>query len=163
MTTVSTRKSAKPKAPPPPTIMTLTLNADGTAMLLTKRGDLACAHSFTYRDLKEIVTALKHGAAQLVEIEQNPPSDPPSTPPISSSDQPSASITTTDAQATNEADSVAVNSEATETQTNYIEADEASESPNTSLLAEVDDLPSTANEPLSGVTRPASSLQMPLL
>lgn len=155
MTTVSTRKRAKPKAPPPPTIMTLTLNADGTATLLTKRGDLACAHSFSYRDLKEIVAALKQGAAQLVEIEQNPPSDPPPTPPVANGDQSSASIATTDVQAANEAEPAV--------ETNDIEADEANEGANTSLLAEVDDLLSNVNEPLNGVARPANSVQMPLL
>jgi hypothetical protein len=166
MTTVSTRKSAKPNAPPPPTILTLTLNADGTGTLLTKRGDLACANKFVYRDLKEIIAAIQHGAAQLVEIEQNLPPDAPSVP--SSSDiQPATPI---EAPSSTEVNGITDENGAMETPTLDAreneagsDADNASESATTTLLAEVDDLPTSVNGSLDGVTRPANSVQMPLL
>jgi hypothetical protein len=163
MTTISTKKSAKPKTPPPPTILTLTLNADGTGTLLTKRGDLACAHSFTYRDLKEIIATMQQSAAQLVEIEQNPPSDAPTLSPTSESDQSSTSVAATEAQPAIENEAAMENGETAETQAEDIDSDDAGELANTTLLADADDLPSTVNPPLYGVTHPADSVQMPLL
>src|SRR5260221_3788111 len=63
----------KPTTPPPPIILILTLQPDGTGTLLTKRGELASLSSFTYRDMQEIVAAMEHSAAHLIEVEQTPP------------------------------------------------------------------------------------------
>ena len=68
---MTTNGKKKPEAPP--IILILTLQPDGVGALLTKRGDLASLSSFTYRDMKEIVAAMERSAAQLIEVEQNPP------------------------------------------------------------------------------------------
>ena len=68
---MTTNGKKKPEAPP--IVLILTLQPDGVGTLLTKRGDLASLSSFTYRDMKEIVTAMERSAAHLIEVEQNPP------------------------------------------------------------------------------------------
>jgi hypothetical protein len=63
----------KPSSPPPSTVLTITLNTDGTGSLITKRGELATLSSFTYRRMEEIIVAIQQGAVHLVELEKNPP------------------------------------------------------------------------------------------
>lgn len=66
--------SKKPKpASAPPTVLVITLEADGNASLLTRRGELAHLSQFRYRSLQEIVTAIQSGATALAELEKNPP------------------------------------------------------------------------------------------
>src|SRR5262249_3336626 len=79
MTTVKTKSSrkGKPKSPAfPPTVLTITLNPDKTGTLIVNRGDLAALSHFTYKDMNEIFTAIQQGAAQLAEVEKNPPPAP---------------------------------------------------------------------------------------
>ncbi len=57
----------------PPTVLVITLESDGQASLLTRRGDLAHLSQFTYRGLPEIVAAIQSGAVQLADLEKNPP------------------------------------------------------------------------------------------
>lgn len=65
---------SKQKIPPvPPTVLVITLNADGSGSLLARRGDLAHLSQFTYSGLTEIMAAMQNGAAALIEIEVNPP------------------------------------------------------------------------------------------
>src|SRR5262249_32325663 len=122
-----------------------------------------------YRDLKEIIAAIQQGAAQLVEIEQNPPSDAPSVPP-SSNVQPTTSVTPAEAQSSADVNGTTDENGAIETQTlnspenvTDSDSDNAGEPTTTTLLDQVDDLPVSVNNPPSGVTRPAISVQMPLL
>jgi len=61
------------RPPTPPTILIVTLNADGSGSLVAKRGDLAAIRQFTYREMKDIIAALQQGAAQLVAVEKDPP------------------------------------------------------------------------------------------
>ena len=69
--------SKKAKSPAtPPTILVITLEADGNASLLARRGDLAHLSQFTYRGLPEIIAAIQSGAMQLAELESNPPEMP---------------------------------------------------------------------------------------
>jgi hypothetical protein len=66
--------SKKVKTPPvPPTVLVITLEADGSGSLLTRRGDLAHLSQFQYRGMPEIVAAMQSGAAQLANLEQHPP------------------------------------------------------------------------------------------
>ncbi len=65
-------KKAKP-TPLPPTILLITLEADGNGSLLTRRGELAYLSQFSYSSLAEIVTAIQSGAAALAELETHPP------------------------------------------------------------------------------------------
>ncbi len=44
---------------PPATVLTITLNADGTGSLVAKRGDLAAVNQFTYHDMKDIIAAIR--------------------------------------------------------------------------------------------------------
>jgi hypothetical protein len=64
---------SKKPTPPAPTVLTLTLNPDGSASLVSKRGELATLSTFTYSDLRDIIAAIQHGAAHLLEVEKNPP------------------------------------------------------------------------------------------
>jgi hypothetical protein len=68
-------KSSHKNKPTQPlaTVLTITLNADGTGSLVAKRGDLAAVNQFTYREMKDIIAAIQRGAAHLVAVEQNPP------------------------------------------------------------------------------------------
>lgn len=59
--------------PEPPTIITVTLNTDGTATLLAQRGDLAVLHAFMYRALEDIVNAMQQGATRLIDLDAHPP------------------------------------------------------------------------------------------
>ena len=68
----STRKN-QARPPAPPTILIVTLNADGSGNLVAKRGDLAAIRQFTYREMKDIIAAIQQGAAQLVAVEKDPP------------------------------------------------------------------------------------------
>ncbi|MCC7447115.1 MAG: hypothetical protein IT324_06850 [Anaerolineae bacterium] len=72
MSVKSTRKN-QTRPPTPPTILVVTLNADGSGSLVAKRGDLAAVRQFTYRDMKDIIGSLQQGAAQLVAVEKDPP------------------------------------------------------------------------------------------
>jgi len=72
MSAKSIRKN-QPRPPTPPTILIVTLNADGSGSLVTKRGDLAAMRQFTYREMKDIIAAIQQGAAQLVAVENDPP------------------------------------------------------------------------------------------
>ncbi len=66
--------SKKPKpSSTPPTVLLITLEADGNGSLLTRRGELAHLSQFSYSSLAEIVTAIQSGAAALAELEKNPP------------------------------------------------------------------------------------------
>ncbi|MHB8624567.1 MAG: hypothetical protein ACYDBJ_20800 [Aggregatilineales bacterium] len=80
--------------PAPATVLVITLEPDGNGSLLTRRGDLAHLSQFTYRGLKEIVAAIQAGAAQLVELEENPPiiASEPLSPPTPPEVQPGAEI-----------------------------------------------------------------------
>jgi hypothetical protein len=69
----TSRKANKAAKSIPSTVLTLTLNTDGSGSLITRRGDLAAIHQFTYRDLRDIVTAIQRGAAHLIEVENDPP------------------------------------------------------------------------------------------
>ena len=76
MSTVSAKpaRKGKQKPPAPPsTVLTITLNPDRTGNLIVKRGDLAAVSHFTYREMKDIFDAIRQGAAQLAEVEKNPP------------------------------------------------------------------------------------------
>jgi hypothetical protein len=65
---------SKQKTPPvPPTVLVITLNADGSGSLLARRGELAHLSQFTYSGLAEIVTAIQDSASALIEVEQHPP------------------------------------------------------------------------------------------
>ncbi|MHB8625529.1 MAG: hypothetical protein ACYDBJ_00660 [Aggregatilineales bacterium] len=65
---------SKTKASPvSPTILVITLEADGNASLLTRRAELAHLSQFTYRGLPDIIAAIQSGAAQLIELEAQPP------------------------------------------------------------------------------------------
>lgn len=57
----------------PPTVLVVTLEADGSGSLLARRGELAHLSQFTYQGLAEIITAIQSGAEALITIEQNPP------------------------------------------------------------------------------------------
>ena len=61
------------QAPAPPTVLVVTLEADGSGSLLSRRGELAYLSQFTYQGLAEIITAIQSGAEALITIEQNPP------------------------------------------------------------------------------------------
>ena len=61
------------QTPVPPTVLVITLEADGNGSLLTRRGDLAHLSQFTYSGLTEIMAAMQNGAAALIEVEVNPP------------------------------------------------------------------------------------------
>lgn len=65
--------SKKSKSAAPPTVLVITLEADGNASLLTRRGELAHLSQFTYRGLQEIIAAIQSGATNLAELEKNPP------------------------------------------------------------------------------------------
>jgi len=54
-------------------VLVITLEPDGSGSLLARRGDLAHLSQFTYSGLTEIVTAIQHGAAALISVEENPP------------------------------------------------------------------------------------------
>src|SRR5579864_5919495 len=74
--------SKKKTTPAPPIVLLITLQPDGNATLLTRRGELAHLSQFTYTGLQEIVAAIQSGAAELVELEANPPAiDTPPAPP----------------------------------------------------------------------------------
>ena len=65
---------SKQKTPPvPPTVLVITLNADGSGSLLARRGELAHLSQFSYSGLAEIVTAIQDSASALIEVEQHPP------------------------------------------------------------------------------------------
>ena len=65
---------AKQKTPlVPPTVLVITLNADGSGSLLARRGELAHLSQFNYSGLAEIVSAIQRSASALIEVEQNPP------------------------------------------------------------------------------------------
>ena len=71
--------SKQKNTPAPATVLVITLQADGNATLLTRRGELAHLSQFTYLGLQEIVLAIQAGATSLIELEVNPPaiaSDP---------------------------------------------------------------------------------------
>ena len=57
----------------PPTVITITLDPEGTGTLIIQRGDLAALHQFAYTDLRDVVKALQDGANQLLAVEDNPP------------------------------------------------------------------------------------------
>jgi hypothetical protein len=86
--------SKKAKTPPtPPTVLVITLEADGNGSLLARRGDLAHLSQFTYRGMSEIITAIQSGAAQLADLEQHPPvleseAAPSTEPPVETSPAP---------------------------------------------------------------------------
>jgi hypothetical protein len=87
--------SKKAKTPPaPPTVLVITLEADGSGSLLTRRGDLAHLSQFQYRGMPEIIAAIQTGAAQLADLEQHPPVI--DAPPISSA-EPSDTVPDVDA------------------------------------------------------------------
>ena len=65
--------SKKKTTPAPPIVLVITLEPDRKASLLTRRGDLAHLSQFTYQGLQEIVAAIQAGAAELIELEANPP------------------------------------------------------------------------------------------
>ncbi|MHB8629804.1 MAG: hypothetical protein ACYDBJ_25845 [Aggregatilineales bacterium] len=65
--------SKKKTTPAPPIVLLITLEPDGNATLLTRRGELACLSQFTYHGLTEVAAAIQAGATQLVELEANPP------------------------------------------------------------------------------------------
>ena len=66
--------SKKVKATPiPPTVLVITLESDGNASLLARRGEFAHLSQFTYRGLPEIIEAIQYGASELIVVEQNPP------------------------------------------------------------------------------------------
>jgi len=66
--------SKKTKSTPvPPTVLVITLEADGNGSLLARRGELAHLSQFTYRGIQEIIAAIQSGAVALGELEQNPP------------------------------------------------------------------------------------------
>ena len=74
---------SKQKTPPvPPTVLVITLNADGSGSLLARRGELAHLSQFSYSGLAEIVSAIQDSASALIEVEQHPPviTVPPSPP-----------------------------------------------------------------------------------
>jgi hypothetical protein len=107
MTTVNTKSSRKTKQKPPsfpPTVLTITLNPDKTGTLIVKRGDLAALSHFTYRDMNEIFTAIQQGAAQLAEVEKNPPPAPTAVVPTASA--PHAEPSATAAPTTTAADPI---------------------------------------------------------
>lgn len=64
---------SKKATPAPPTVLVITLNADGTGSILTRRGDLGHLSQFTYSGLVEIVTAIQSSATELMSLEANPP------------------------------------------------------------------------------------------
>ena len=65
---------SKQKTPPaPPTVLVITLNADGSGSLLARRGELAHLSQFSYSGLTEIVSAIQDSASALIEVEQHPP------------------------------------------------------------------------------------------
>jgi hypothetical protein len=75
----------------PPTVLVITLEADGSGSILARRGELAHLSQFTYHCLDEIVAAIQHGATQLMTVEENPPvvdNASASTPPTESVEQP---------------------------------------------------------------------------
>ena len=73
----------------PPTVLVITLEADGCGSLLTRRGDLAHLSQFTYDGLPDIVAAIQQGATELITLEQNPPNvDTPQSAPIEASVEP---------------------------------------------------------------------------
>ncbi len=74
-----TSRKHKPAASPP-TVLTITLNHNGTGHLIARRGDLAALSQFTYHDLKDIFAAIQQGAAQLATAEKGVPQDIPIVP-----------------------------------------------------------------------------------
>ncbi len=101
-------KKASPT--PPPTVLVLTLEQDGTGTLLARRGDLAHLSAFTYHSLTEIVAAIQNGANQLIAVEQNPPNVDAA--PVSDSGSATQSDPTPDsAESENAADSSATPSD----------------------------------------------------
>jgi len=59
--------------PTPPTLLVITLEADGNGSVLARAGDLAHLSQFTYDGLPDIVAAIQQGATELLALEQNPP------------------------------------------------------------------------------------------
>ncbi|MEP7287897.1 MAG: hypothetical protein ABI947_19270 [Chloroflexota bacterium] len=149
MTTISPKKSTKSKLPPPSTILTITLNPDGTGTLLTKRGELACVNSFTYHDLKGILNAIQQGAARLVEVEQNPP------PALFEASPVPATTSVTDVDTTAGDDEGAETASADNPADSEAQ-DASSETPTSAVLA-------TEGDPLIRVAPPVNSIQMSLL
>ena len=87
---------SKKKAMPtvkPPTVITITLPDEGslprTGQILVQRGTLAIIRQFSYSSLSEISTAIQQAAANLIQLEQNPPDIKPAsegTPPSDPAD-----------------------------------------------------------------------------
>ncbi len=66
-------KKAKKTPLTPPTILTVTLNADGRGSLIARRGDLAAISQFTFHSMADLFTAIQTGAATLMQVEKDPP------------------------------------------------------------------------------------------
>lgn len=89
----------------PPTVLVITLEADGSGSLLARRGDLAHLSQFNYEGLPDIVAAIQQGATELIALEQNPPNvdAPPSAQsavvePVADASEPAPQESTTQAE-----------------------------------------------------------------
>jgi hypothetical protein len=74
---MTTKSSKKATTASPPTVITVTLPDEAaqirTGTILVQRGTLATLRQFTYSDLTGIMKGIQDAAAQLMEVEKNPP------------------------------------------------------------------------------------------